>query len=216
MKEINDLTQGTAAWLAVRKGIPTASNFKRICTAAKAQYAAGADEYAADLLADTLGVYRSEAGGEDIERGHRLEDEARRWTRLQLGQPIRQVGFILSDCGRYGYSPDGILADGRPLEIKAPNVKTIIGWKLKGGLPPEHAPQVHGAMFVTGAPSAVFVAYSDHPAIENMLVEVERSEFTEKLGACVLQFCDRLDQIRREILGDEYEVYFPSVKGGGK
>jgi hypothetical protein len=49
-----------------------------------------------------------------------------------------------------------------------------------------------------------------------MLVEVERSEFTEKLGACVLQFCDRLDQIRREILGDEYEVYFPSVKGGGK
>ena len=210
MKEINDLVQGTKEWLAIRRGIPTASMFKRICTAAKAQYAAGADEYAADLLADTLGVYRSDASGEDIDRGHRLEDEARRWTRLQLGIPIRQVGFILSDCGRYGYSPDGILADGRPLEVKAPNVKTIIGWHLKGGLPPEHAPQVHGAMFVTGAQAAVFTAYSDHPDVANLLVEVERSDFTEKLGECVLKFCDRLDEIRRQILGEEYEVYFPT------
>ena len=211
MKEIN-IQQGTKEWLALRRGIPTASNFKRICTAAKAQYAAGADEYAADLLADTLGVYRSDASGEDIDRGHRLEDEARRWTRLQLGQQIRTVGFILSDCGRVGYSPDGILADGRPLEIKAPNVKTMIGWKLRGGLPPEHAPQVHGAMWMTGASGAVFVAYSDHPSVENMLVEVERNKFTEKLGDCVLRFCDRLDEVRRLILGDEYKVYFPNAE----
>jgi hypothetical protein len=209
MREI-DVQQGTKEWHAIRRGLPSASMFKKICTEAKGKYSADADKYAATLLCQSLSVYTKEdddlEGIEDIARGRRLEDESRRWTRLQLGQPIRQVGFILSDCRRYGYRPDGILADGRPLEIKAPNVKTIIGWKLKGGLPPEHAPQVHGAMWVTGAPSAVFVAYSDHPAIENMLVEVERSEFTEKLGQCVLQFCDRLDQIRREILGDEYEV----------
>jgi len=209
MREI-DIPQGTKEWFALRRGIPTASMFKRICTAAKGQYSAEADGYAAELVADTLGVYRSDASGEDIERGHRLEDEARRWTRFQLGQPIRQVGFILSDCGRCGYSPDGILADGRPLEIKAPNAKTMIAWHLKGCvLPPEHAPQVHGAMWVMGAKSAVFTAYSDHPAVENFYVEVQRDDYTEKLGECVLRFCDRLDQVRRQILGDEYEVYFP-------
>ena len=44
-----------------------------------------------------------------------------------------------------------------------------------------------------------------------MLVHVERSDFTEKLGECVVKFCDRLDEIRRQILGEEYDIYFPTT-----
>jgi len=210
VKELQ-LQQGSPEWVKARRGIPTASEFKRIITPAKAEYAAEADSYAADLLAESVGCYRRELGDEieDIGRGHRVESEARRWLKLRHGWPVREVGFCLSDCGRYGYSPDGFLKDSRVLEIKAPNVKTLITWKLKGGIPREHLPQVHGGMFVTGAPGAVFIAYSEHPAIENMVIEIEPDDYTRKVGECVLKFCDRLDAIRREILGEEYEVYFP-------
>lgn len=197
--------------MAVRRGIPTASEFKRIITPAKAQYSTDADLYAADLLSESLGCYRKQVGDEieDVARGHRLEDEARRWLKLRHSWKIEQLGFCLSDCRRYGYSPDGRLEDKRILEIKAPDVKTLIKWKLKGGIPREHLPQVHGGMVVTDAPGAVFCAYSEHPLVENMVIEVEPDSYTKKVRECVLRFCDRLDEIRRLILGDEYEVLFP-------
>lgn len=205
-----DVEQGSKEWLAARRGIPTASEFKRIITPAKADYSADADLYAADLLAESLGCYRKTAEGvEDVERGHRLEDEARRWLKLRKGWKIEQLGFCLSDCRRYGYSPDGHLPDTRILEIKAPDVKTLIKWKLKGGIPREHLPQVHGGMVVTGAPGAVFCAYSEHPLVDNMVIEVEPDNYTKKVRECVLRFCDRLDEIRELILGDEYAVLFP-------
>lgn len=212
---ILDVQQGSKEWIEARRGIPTASEFKKIITPAKGEYSADAELFAADLLAESVGVYRRELGDEieNIRRGHQLEGEARRWLKFHKGWVARTVGFCLSDCGRYGYSPDGILEDGRVLEVKSPNVNTMIRWKLKGGVPRDHLAQIHGGMVVTGATGAVFLAYSEHPAIGNMIVEVEADDYTKKLKDCLDRFCDRLDEIRREILGDEYAVYFPNVKG---
>ena len=202
-----DCIQGSPAWHKLRRGIPTASEFSRIITPAKAEYAKGADSYAAELIAESVGWYRSFQGSPDTERGHYLEKEAKRWFRLRYGKQAEDVGFCLSDCGRYGCSPDGMIG-AVPLEVKCPDTHTFIKWRIAGGLPDDHKAQVHGEMFVTGADRAIFLAYTDNPYLENIMLEVERDAFTEKLGECVLRFCDRLDELRKELTGDEYEVLF--------
>lgn len=207
-----DIVQGSPEWFALRKGIPTGSEFHRIITPAKGEYAKGADTYAAELIAESLGWYRSFQGSPDTERGHRLEKEALRWLKLHHGIGTRPVGFILSDCGRYGCSPDAIAEDGCPVEVKAPDVHTFIKWRIAGGLPDDHKAQCHGEMILTGAACCHFVAYADNAYLDNLYIRVERDEFTEKLQAALHKFCHRLDQLRRELTGDEYENLFPTTE----
>jgi len=167
------------------------------------------DAYAAELVAESLGWYKSEfKGSPDTERGNRLEKEALRWLRLHHGIKTRPVGFLLSDCGRYGCSPDAIAEDGCPVEVKAPDLHTFIKWHIAGGLPDDHKAQCHGEIILADAPRCYFVAYPDNQYVEPKLIVVERDEFTAKLKAALPVFCDRLDKLRRELTGDEYEVLF--------
>lgn len=207
MKTI-DCAQGSPEWWAVRRGIPTSSEVSRIITPAKATLAAGRHAYAAELVAASLGWERQFKGSPDTERGHFLEKEARRWIKLQTGMAVREVGFCLSDCGRYGASPDGLLEDGAPVEIKAPDLHTFIKWRMSGGLPDEHKAQVHHHIHVTGAKRCLFIAYTTCPYIDNMLVWVDRDEFTDRLAECVDTFCDELDKLRRDLTGEHYDEIF--------
>ena len=210
MKEIQCI-QGSPDWFQLRRGRPTGSEFGRIVTPAKGELAKGGDTYAAELVAESLGWYKGEfKGSPDTERGNRLEKEALRWLRLHHGIKTRQVGFLLSDCGRYGCSPDAIAEDGCPVEVKAPDLHTFIKWHIAGGLPDDHKAQCHGEMILTAAEFCYFVAYPDNQYVEPKLIIVERDEFTAKLAAALPVFCDRLDQLRRELTGDEYEVLFPT------
>lgn len=204
--------QGTELWHSMRRGRPTASNFGRIITPKKAEYAEGAKAYQAELIAASLGWYESFKGNSDTERGHRLEKEAGRWLKFRHGIKLQEVGFCLSDCGRYGASPDDlVLGEVTPVEIKCPDLHTFIKWRMARELPLEHKAQCHGEMFVTGADRCIFVAYSDNAALDSMMIEVKRDSFTEKLGESVLRFCDELAKLRDELLGEEAEFYLPKM-----
>lgn len=206
------VVQGEPDWHKLRRGIPTASEFSRIITPAKGDLSKGADTYAAELIAQSLGWNGGFQGTPDTERGVRLEKEAVRWLKMRHGIATREIGFARSLCGRYGASPDSMTsgAIGEPVEVKAPDTHTHIKWAIAGGLPEDHKCQCHGEMFVTGADRCHFVAYTDNPYLENLYVVVERDDFTERLGKAVLQFCERLDHLRRKLTGDEYEVLFPN------
>ena len=208
--KIHDVIQGHPDWHKLRRGIPTGSEFSRIITPAKGEYAKGADTYAAELIAESLGWYKSFQGSPDTERGHRLEKEALRWLTLRFGVKTRDVGFITSDCGRYGASPDAMTLDGVPVEVKNPDLHTFVKWAIAGGLPDDHKAQVHGEMFVTGADRCIFVANTECGYLENIMIEVPRDDFTERLGEAVMKFCDRLDVLRRQLTGDEYDILFPT------
>ena len=72
--------QGTPEWFAERRGIPTASMFKRFITATgKYSESIGKDSYIAELIAASCGWIPDFDGNDDTHRGHYLEDEARRW-----------------------------------------------------------------------------------------------------------------------------------------
>jgi len=44
-----------------------------------------------------------------------------------------------------------------------------------------------------------------------MLVVVERDEYTEKLQAGILKFCDRLEELASDILAEEFLIIFPHL-----
>ncbi len=107
-----------------------------------------------------------------MEQGLILENEARPWFELEYEKKIRQVGFITTDDGRFGCSPDGLIeengcgiADGLindeqcGLEIKSPAAHTHVKYLVNGVLPKEYAAQVFGSMFVTGFKHWIFVSY---------------------------------------------------------
>lgn len=208
MKEIQ-CEQGTDLWLALRRGRPTASRFSDIVTSVKGDLSSSSDGYMAELVAELLGWSSDFHGTNDTDRGHRLEDEAFRWLRFKMGVKPRKVGIILSDCGRWAASPDGILEDGSTLEIKAPNLKNFLLWKRQGVLPTQHKQQVHGQLAITGADRAIFLAYADHEALDNLVIEVKPDDYTKRLREAVEKFCDQLEDFRRDALGEEAEFYEP-------
>jgi hypothetical protein len=202
MKRI-ECVQGSPEWWAARAGRPTASNFGRIVTPAQGKPAAAQDSYIAELVAETVGWRKDEfAGSPDIERGVRMEGEARRFLAMQLGQDIEEVGFLVSPCGRYGGSPDGLTGDGIPIELKCPRLDTLIGYHMSGVLPPNYKCQVHGQMILAGSDHSWFMAYADNESIDHFLLRVERDDFTEKLASELDAFCDRLDEAKRKYITD--------------
>jgi hypothetical protein len=201
--------QGSPEWFAERRGIPTASEFKRFITATgKYSESQGKDSYIAELIAAKLGWQPSFEGNDDTHRGHFMEDEARRWLQLRTGVKVRTSGFCLHESGKYGASPDGFTAQGNPVEIKSPALHTFIKWRMAGGVPKDHIVQCHAHMAVTGADKCVFVAYADSEHIDNFYEVVERDEFTDKVTESVVKFCGQLEGWQRDLTGDEYDAIF--------
>ncbi len=110
-----------------------------------------------------------------MEQGMILESEARPWFELEYDKKIKQVGFITTDDGRCGCSPDGlILNDECGIEIKCPSAPIHVKYLVNSVLPKEYATQVLGSMFVTGFRKWIFVSYRrGFPAL---VLEIYRDE----------------------------------------
>lgn len=168
---IHDVKQGSDEWLKLRCGVPTASEFHNIITPTlKISEGAGVETYLYRKLAEKwLGQPLDAFNAGAMEQGKILEEEAiphLEW----LGWEVERVGFITTDDGRYGCSPDCLLPGGGA-EIKCPLPQTHIGYLLKGELPRDYAPQVHGSMLVTGRPWWKFVSYRRNLPLFVLVVE---------------------------------------------
>ena len=204
-----DVKQGSPEWLEARRGVPTASNFHRIITAKSAKLSAQADDYACELLAERyhLGPIDELSGPATaaMRNGLATEPEARRWYEFEHGF-VSQVGFCLTDDGRFGCSPDGLVGDDGLLEIKRPTGKTHIRWLVDGGLPEEHKAQCHGALIVTGREWLDF--WSTVPGLPPLLVRVVHDDFTLALAECLEQFHEKLEDFWR-LIGNPQVIHAP-------
>lgn len=182
--------QYSDAWWTARRGIPTASEFSRICTPAKLAYAAGAKSYICELIADRLrddyGAPVDEYVSAAMVKGKTLEPEARKFYGLIRGVKPVQAGFCLSDCRRIGCSPDALVGEDGGLEGKSPEPRTHVAWLLAGVVPPEHVAQVHGSLIVTGRKWWDFMSYC--PGFPELRITVEPDETTERLRECLALF----------------------------
>lgn len=218
---IVDCIQASQEWHQARRGVPSASNFDKILTPKKCEPSASQDKYIDQLIGDTLSLYYPPAAesftNSAIRHGQQTEAEARRWVSKELLCDIEQVGFCLTDDGRFGFSPDGLIGEDSGLELKCPMEVTQVGYIRGGVVPSDYKPQVHGPLLIGGGllkvmasptideviarfavrglkarhvPSKIKSWWfgSYHPGLPALLLKSTPDEFTAKLGAELERF----------------------------
>ncbi len=161
--KIVPVEQGSVSWLEARAGVVTASEADALITPLYAvRKSEGVETYMARKLAEKWGGPLPQPKVFAMEQGNILEDEARPWYAFEFGVKIETPGLIVTDDGRAGCSPDGMILWGKGqegLEIKCPSRPIHTAYLLSGIVPKEYRAQVQFSLWVTGFPSWKFVSY---------------------------------------------------------
>ena len=198
MKIHKQLDQRSWEWFRLRAGKLTASEMGRLITDKGAVRAWKADMPNSLLHRKLAEKWRgapieSFGGNRQTDQGTLYEGQARAYFAALLEADIETVGGIESDDSRRWCSPDGIIGEGKGLEIKCPNADTHVGWLLAGGVPPEHVLQVQFGLHLTGWPVWNFLSYcKDMP---HLYVAVEpESEIQAVIGEAIGEFFVHFDE----------------------
>lgn len=187
---IIECVQGTEEWYLARRGIPTASRFSEILTPKTMKVSKSSDGLIADLIGERFATHYPENvesfTNKAIRWGQQTEAEARRWYALEKGVEVRQVGFMLTDDGRFGASPDGLVGEDGGLELKCPQHKKHTETLLGEGLPDDYKIQVHGNLIVSGREWWDLASYC--PGLPPFVCRVYPDDFTQKLKDALEEF----------------------------
>ena len=161
-----DIEQGSDEWLAVRRGIITASEMHLLLTptlkvAANDKSRAHIYELAAQRIS---GYTEPHYIGSEMLRGQEDEILARALYAEKIA-PVTECGFITNDAHGFtlGYSPDGLVSDDGLIECKSRRqkyqIQTIAEHKPAGTIPDEYVMQAQTGLLVTGRKWLDFVSY---------------------------------------------------------
>ena len=216
--------QGSAKWFTARCGIPTASNMKNIVTSRGiASTSTSRTTYMHTLIHERLtGNQVDTFCNKAMERGNTLEPIARGFFEMEKGFEVKEVGFCLSDCGRWGVSPDGLINADSGIEIKThPSAHAShIANLLTGKTPSSFMVQIQACMWVCERSSWWYVLYTEDEGVPSMILKVERDEkICDCLAVELPKFCAELDAkeaaIRARYDLPEREAVDLSQIGGG-
>lgn len=200
-----DCKQGSTEWQLARLGVVTASEVDALITPLwKVRTGEGVETYLYKKLAEKLmGWSPVDVGGSwAMEQGNVVETLARPWYAFEYNVEVQTPGFITSDDGRIGCSPDGLIGDDCGLEIKSPQPPKHLQYLVAGVCPKEYLAQVHFSMYVTGRPRWKFVSYSRQFA--PLVVEVGRDEaICAAFGAALASFNAQFDAIYAKLKGQQ-------------
>lgn len=151
-----DMVQGSDEWLAIRRGLITASEMSLLLTPTL-KIAANKDSrtHVYELAAQRISGYTEPhyVGG-DMLRG--MEDEL--LARAMYGEKyaaVTECGFVTNDKWGFtlGYSPDGLVGDNGLLECKSRRqkyqIQTITEHLPAGTIPDEYVLQAQTGLLVT-------------------------------------------------------------------
>lgn len=196
--KIIDCEQKSPEWHAARCGIPTASGFDKIVTS-QGVPSKQRQKYMYQLAGERVcNVAEESYQNAAMLRGIEIEEEARKFYEFTTGESARKVGFCVSDCGRWGASPDGLVGEDGLLEIKCPSLAVHVGYLLDAKLPTDYFQQTQGQLYVTGRRWSDFLSY--YPGLRPLLIRVTpEAAFHVSLGLELVGFCAELDGIVRRI-----------------
>lgn len=201
MKIIN-CEQYSPEWWAARLGIPTSSQFSKIVTS-KGEPSKQRTAYMYELAAERLtGAQEDTYISVAMQKGAEREGLSRQVYEMETEIEVVQCGICLSDCGRWGASPDGLVGDAGLVELKNPLGKTQVErlLMLEPKLPTAYVQQVQGQLFAAEREWCDFVSYV--PGLPLFILRVDQDrEFLAKLEAELVAFCEELDEICEKIKG---------------
>ncbi len=174
MQIIKDIPQGSEEWTQLRLGVATASNFNKIITATGKE-SATREKYALQLATEsTLFSAEPNFKNEIMARGNELEAEARQVYQEETFNIVEEITMFKSDCGNFGYSPDGLIANDGLIEIKCPLATTHFQYILDDKVPSDYWQQLQGGLWVSGRNWIDFVSY--HPNFKEKKLFIKRVE----------------------------------------
>lgn len=128
-----------------------------------------------------------------IRRGICLESTARKLAEEKLGETITECGFVETDDGWFGCSPDGFIgSDGKIdalVEIKCPEPMSFYK-QLMNAAKPEYQQQMQFSMNICDCPRAYFVLYCPEVSDQAYILKYTRG----------LKFQNKIEQRKKEVL----------------
>lgn len=150
---IHDLEQRSPEWYKLRSGIPTASEFSKLVTS-KGEPSKSLEGYAVTLANEAFVGMPVDAweGNAWTERGRELEEEALRLYMFAYDVEVAECGFVTTDDGLAGCSPDGLVGNDGMVEVKClkgeNHTKTIMYYQKHGRCPTDYVQQTQGQMLI--------------------------------------------------------------------
>lgn len=199
--EFFDVEQRGDEWFQLRLGLPTASKAALILASGKdGGESVGRERYMKRLACELITGQAAESfRSEAMERGVRMEPEARAWYERTRFVELKQIGFAkrtvrlqfpFEGSFAIGCSPDSQVAGKRKgVEIKtmAPDLLGDVQDRGAGGFPAEHRAQLQWTMwccdwnemdlllYYTGWPNPpIFTMMRDEPYIAKLKTAAEK------------------------------------------
>lgn len=172
---MDQMDQGSEAWVAIRLGKVTASRVADVIARTKTGPSASRANYLAELVAERLTGARGETfSSAAMQWGTDNEAEARLAYEFRTDASVEQVGFIPHPrIEMSGASPDGLVGADGLVEIKCPNTATHIETLLTGAIPGKYETQMLWQMACTGRAWCDFASF-DPRLPEEMRLFVKR------------------------------------------
>jgi hypothetical protein len=199
---LKDLVQGSEEWLKERKGVATCSEFSNIITPSKGEESKSLAKYAKklalELLYDKLteNTFKSAA----MLAGNELEAVARDLYQEKTFNLVEQVGFIKSDLGNFGFSPDGLVGEKGIIEIKCLEAEAHSEIILNNEMPLDYKCQVQGGLWISEREWCDFIAYNHYHKIPGKRLLIFRVKRDEEFIRSLAIFANKLILQRDSIL----------------
>jgi hypothetical protein len=194
MSIIYKCEQGSMEWYRLRLGRPTASQAHKIVTPT-GKISEQRHGYRNRLIAERLLMESMDTplSVEWVEHGKEQQPNALANFQFMYEVELEPVGFITTNDGRVGCSPDSLIKGrNQAVEAKCPAPFTQIGYLLDGpGL--DHHAQVQCQLLVGEFEVVHFYAY--HPRMPAVhILAHPRREYQRVLADGLRQFCEELDE----------------------
>ena len=206
-----DLKQKSPDWFQLRRGRVCSSDVHRIVDSEgvlrrgrskSAELSEGVQTYIAQLVSERVSGYvddSSEYQSQAMGYGIDFEHAARLALGIETNLDFAPIGGILSSCGRWWASSDGVAMHGtgvfKVAEIKIPNPRTQVSYLLdERRLIEEYKPQVCMEILVAEAAGGCLFSYGAGINADraNVLIEISCDDpFIDNLRASL----ERLDQL---------------------
>lgn len=197
---VHKCEQGSEEWQQLRCGVVTMSHAKELLTGGKGKTR---QSYILDLVSERLsGKPVDSYSSLDMQRGQFLEPYALSAFEAIHDVAVDRVGFITTDDGRIGCSPDGLIGEDAGIEVKCPNPRQHIR-NIKSNGFDDYLAQVQGNMWITGRKRWYLVSFCPWFTAYPLCYEVItiNDEIVNKIEESATRAAQEVDDLVAEFSG---------------